>query len=182
MRRMSLVSTQTSGGTEHFATVFVQLSAKTLPHVRRFVQGFVESNGRADADFVSRLVVAVHELMENAIKYATDATTTLEVKLDLRHHRHVVLITKNHATRESAARVAAQLQRLRSGDHQRVYQAMLEETATRQTESGLGLARIAVECAMSLRSEYDENGLLLIEAVSSVGGEGVDSSSGGAPP
>jgi len=78
--------------------------AQTLPHVRKFVQGFVESNGEADPEFVSGLVVAVHELLENAVKYSTDSTTSLEVKLDLRHSKHVVVITKNLAARESAAR------------------------------------------------------------------------------
>ena len=153
-------------GNEHFATVFVQLNPLTLPHVRKFVQGFVESNGHADPQFVSGLVVAVHELLENAVKYSTDSTTSLEVKLDLEHSRHVVLITKNLATRESAERVTARLNRLQAGDPHRVYQEMLEEAAQRTNESGLGLARIVVECEMSLTSIYDQNGLLSIEAIS----------------
>ncbi len=157
-----------SVGTEHFATVFVQLNPQTLPHVRKFVQGFVESNGRADAEFVSGLVVAVHEMLENAVKYSTDSTTSLEVKLDLRQSKHVVVITKNQATRESASRVASHLARLNAGDPQRVYQEMLHEAAQRTHESGLGLARIVVECGMTMASTY-EHGLLCLEATSTLG-------------
>ncbi len=155
-------------GSEHFATVFVHLNLKTLPHVRRFVRGFVESNGRDDPDFVSGLVVAVHELLENAVRYSTDSTTSLEVKLDLCHSHHVVLITRNQATRESAARVRGQISRLQGGEPAKVYQEMLHESAKSAEQSGLGLARIVAECQMSLSSAYDESGELSIEAISNL--------------
>src|SRR5258705_13993296 len=65
--------------------------------VRRFVSSFYqEVLGNRDA--VSRLAVATHELLENAVKYSSNGETTISISVDRSgDERFVEIVTRNRA-------------------------------------------------------------------------------------
>src|SRR5262245_22649655 len=61
--------------------VFFRPNCELVSLVRRFVSEFYERI-LGDPDTVSRLALATHELLENAVKYSTDGATTLCISVD----------------------------------------------------------------------------------------------------
>ena len=125
-----------------------------VPVVRTFVDRYFGPL-LEDDDAVSRLSMATHELMENAIKYAPDCTSSLSVRYEPTTG-HVTLTSTNRAPPESAREVAAVLAEVaRADDPMAAYLELMAATAERAGGSGLGLARVWVEGQMPLTLSYD---------------------------
>jgi len=137
------------------APIALELSLGANPHLVSPVRCFLEQALKSvvtDADFVDRVAMAAHELLENATKYsADDAVLKLSLVLDGATGRDVVLRVSNVAQ-------AAHLQRLRrflaeineAADPMILYLDMMARDPFDTTVSGLGLARIRAEAAMFL--------------------------------
>lgn len=116
--------------------------------VRVFVETFYARLLR-DAEVSSRLAIATHELLENAVKYSLDGETKLRVELD-EARRVLTIETKNRTSAESAAELASYLDEMNaSGDPQAYYHQRMRRSM-RNDASQLGLARIHCEAEMRL--------------------------------
>ena len=136
--------------------VFSNLNVSLLHHVRSFVSSFLASHpGKISAQRDSEVALTLHELLENAVRYADDKKSILEVRTDLLGEVHVLLRTTNRANARNAARVLALIERLSTTPAAALYQQLLEETIKHTEGSGLGLVRIAAECGMTVRGSYD---------------------------
>ena len=97
-------------------------------------------------------MVATHELLENAVSYATDGESRLTIQVDSRPDvRLVEIVTHNRtdpAHRDHLAKAFSDMARTR--DASQYYQAAMRHTAKRGTGSGLGLARIWAESEMEV--------------------------------
>lgn len=122
--------------------------------VRRFVEETFEKIV-GDADAVFRVSLAVHELLENAAKYAVGDTTDLTVRFESGGAGAHIRLT-NQTTPERLARLRAFVSEIQSSDSPLVlYHAMMRRTLGVVGESGLGLARIRAEGGLDLSLEIE---------------------------
>jgi hypothetical protein len=138
-------------------TVSAAIRLEFVPDMRliwrtsRYVRDFY-GNVLAEPDACARVMLAAHELMENAAKYSADGVGQLEVELVERDGQAFVQVRT--CNRASADRLA-ELRRFfdengRTPDPIALYDQMIARTAQRAEGSGLGLARIRAEGEMSL--------------------------------
>jgi hypothetical protein len=133
-----------------------------VPEVRliwrtsRYVRDFY-GNVLADPDACARVMLAAHELLENAAKYSADGYGQLHIQLaDRDGAAYVQISTRNRASPDRLA----ELRRFfdESGntpDPIMLYDRMIARTAQRTEGSGLGLARIRAEAEMALSFSVD---------------------------
>jgi len=140
--------------------------------VRRFVGDFY---GRVlDEDLTSRMALATHELLENAIKYSTRGETRLSIRVEPpASGARVSIQTSNRATSENLRLVADAIEAMkRSQDPFAYYQEAMRRSARRSEGSGLGLARVRAEAEMSLECDISDERLTLTARCVGEGGAG----------
>jgi anti-sigma regulatory factor (Ser/Thr protein kinase) len=139
----------------------LQPQPRMVSIVRRFVEeSFEKLVGSPFA--VHRVSLAVHELLENAAKYATSSNTELAVRCDLDGAAATIRVTNQAAP--------AHIDRLRTcvADIQAApepfahYQNLMRRTVTLEDESGLGLARIRAEGELHLDLQIEGNVVTIV--------------------
>jgi two-component sensor histidine kinase len=126
--------------------------------VRRFVEEVFERL-IPDPEAVFRVSMTVHELLENAAKYASAGRALLRFSTRLDGDHAVVNLSLINET------TAGHIDQLRQRVHAIVsasdpfahYQQLMLAPSRSPAESGLGLARIAVEAEMQLGLEVKAN-------------------------
>ncbi|HEV7555936.1 MAG TPA: DUF6272 family protein, partial [Kofleriaceae bacterium] len=95
--------------------------------------------------------LATHELLENAVAYASDDETGVRVELT---DDHLVVKTWNRTSPERLESLKSAIDEMNSAeDADAYYQVMMKKTAYRTDGSGLGLARIRAEAEMAITYE-----------------------------
>ncbi len=118
--------------------------------VRKFTEEFYQRM-LDDHDASERVALATHELLENAIAYASDDETGVRVELS---DDVLVVKTWNRTSPERLAILRGMIDEMnRAEDPNAYYQALMNKTAYRQDGSGLGLARVRVEADMAISYE-----------------------------
>jgi anti-sigma regulatory factor (Ser/Thr protein kinase) len=133
----------------------------SFPPTQRFVSGLVRwltdfcVLSSEDTETISRLQMAVNELVENLVKYGNAENVTVEVELDQVDGSSVVRVrTRNTASPERLEHVVRLLTDLRdTPDPIAYYDQLILESAPRAGVSGLGLARIRAEGDLNLDFE-----------------------------
>jgi len=117
----------------------------------------------ADADGLSRLLLAAHEMLENIVKYSIGEAAEFHLLLEAQASGLLVrLRTKNRAAPERMADARWRLEALANArDPVAHYDQLIRESAGRQDVSGLGLARIPAESEMELRYATEQDWLIL---------------------
>ncbi len=143
--------------------------------VRRFVTNFYEQI-LEDGDLTSRVGVATHELLDNAVRYSTDGQS--RVRVSIRRHAPnkltVSIQTWNRTNRDHIAKLAALMDEIRAvTDVDAYYQTLMQRSAKRTDGSGLGLGRIRAEAEMTVthRIEGEEVQLVAEGLFESAGGK-----------
>lgn len=124
---------------------------RLVPIVRRFVSDFY-GEVFEDAEIISRLALATHELMENAVRHNSGGEARLKVDLrDLEGAKHILVRIGNPAWPENIARVGQLLEAMEQApDLFQFYLQLMGQTARQPEGSGLGLTRIRAEGDMQL--------------------------------
>lgn len=118
--------------------------------VRRFTEEFYQRM-LGDQDTSERVALATHELLENAIAYASDDETGVRVELS---EDEVVVKTWNRTSPDRLASLRAMIDEMnQAADPNAYYQTLMKKTAYRAEGSGLGLARIRAEADMKITYE-----------------------------
>jgi hypothetical protein len=120
--------------------------------VRRFVSDFY-STVLKDSDLASRLALATHELLENAVKYATSPETTL--KVEVMRSTGVATVTSWNETDQAHIATITRLfeEMAETNSPAEYYESLLRGDRQAVSSSGLGLARVGAEALMGLGFE-----------------------------
>ena len=131
-------------------------SVELISVVRRFIYDFLQRILH-EKDTVSRVALATHELLENAVRYSTDGTATIRIEVDRSDVPAVIIRIDNHAAPEHLPILEASFAELRAEpDAFEHYCKVMARNAKRTDGSGLGLARIRAEAEMDL--DYELHG------------------------
>lgn len=124
---------------------------RLVPIVRRFVSDFY-GEVFDDAEVVSRLALATHELMENAVRHNSGGEARLVVELrDVEGEKRISVRISNPAWPEAIERLARLMDAMgQAPDPMQFYLQLMGQTARQEEGSGLGLTRILVEGGMQL--------------------------------
>lgn len=139
--------------------------------VRRFVSEFYQRT-LSDPDGTSRVALATHELLENAVKYSKDGETTIRIEVEASGKpREVTLLLRNRTEEHHLASIREILDGITAAPDAFVfYQNLIAAKAKRREEgSGLGLARICAEGEMTLAYRVMEGDVVEISARTRVG-------------
>lgn len=122
--------------------------------VRRFVEGALERL-LVDSDGVFRVAMTAHELLDNAGKHSVAGSVLL--RFSARFEPEVALVNLsviNEATPSHIERLRERITSIGSAPSAFLhYQKLLRESASRTSNDGLGLARIAAEAEIMLGLE-----------------------------
>ena len=136
--------------------------------VRRFVTEFYQ-RFLSDPDGTSRVALATHELLENAVKYSKDGETTIRIEVEQTTPKTVRLLLRNRAEDKHIAAIREILDGIaQAGDAFAFYQKLIAAKAKRKESSGLGLARICAEAEMRVTYTVEDD-LTMIQATTTVG-------------
>ena len=118
-----------------------------------------------DADDLSRVLLAAHELLENIVKYSLGGAAEFHFALECTEPGlRVRLRTKNLAHPDRLTDVRRRLDALRAApDPISHYDELIRAAAGRRDGSGLGLARIPAESELELGYAI-EHGYLVLTA------------------
>lgn len=135
----------------HFCNFHFQSNVNVLAPVRRFVSDIVERLIKRP-EVASRIEVAVHELAENSLKYASGNGAKIEIEVyDVPKQMRVVVRTTNRASPEFMQIVCGLIDEMKAAnDPVAYYLKTLDRSASRAIGSGLGLARVFAESGMQL--------------------------------
>lgn len=140
---------------------------KQVSTVRRFIGEFYR-RVLPDQEMSSRLALATHELLENAVAYATDEETEVLIEIV---DGVLSIKTWNRSSLDRLAGLVAAIEELNAApDPEAYYQEMMFKTARRTDGSGLGLPRIRAEAEMTLGYELIDDRVCILATSNVAGG------------
>ena len=133
--------------------------------VRRFTGDFYRRI-LADHEVASRLALATHELLENAVAYAADGETRVRVELA---GATLTVRTWNRTSALNREVLTSAIDELsQAPDPGSYYQKLLHETTRRVHGSGLGLARVRAEADMTVSYEIERDDQVCVIATAQI--------------
>lgn len=134
------------------------LEPRLVSITRRYVADFISCTV-VDADTIGRLTLAVHELMENIVKFSSEASAEISVRVDASKADDFTVQTVNFAQHRHLRNLRRQVDEIRAADDPvALYDATIRRALQRSDdEAGLGLARLRAEGEMGLDYCVDGN-------------------------
>ena len=123
--------------------------------VRKFVASFFMI-GLADKERAEQISLAASELLENAVKYASEDEGYLKIAIS-KGMNEVDVCVKNKAEAYNINTLRRELALIQAGDPEHVYLKKMEEAAMTEGQSRLGLIRILYEANARLRLDVNDS-------------------------
>lgn len=140
-----------------------------IPITRAYIENFLTANAM-DKESISKIEMSVSELLENAVKYATDDGIRVILKKD--QENAILLSVSNYLKKDKAVSLIEAIIEMQKHNSLEYYVKRLRESRSHKetkNSAGCGLARVYHEGNASLIPEYDEeNGILELKAVFSI--------------
>ncbi len=129
---------------------------KYIAVVRSFIQNFLAVNASTLAR-ADKIAMAVSELLENAVKYASGEETTVAVRLD-RLSKSLTVSVANEASPEAVKGLKDNWDIAMQGEPLEAYIKRMQEAAVRtDSKSQLGLVRIRYETGADMKLDVQGN-------------------------
>ena len=126
------------------------LGIEDVPDVRRFVETF-HHRFVANDDDVSRVAMATHELLENAVKFSVDGIA--RVRIDVLVNNRIRITTRNRTNQENFEELKQLARELHDAvDPMLIYIDLMRRSPVNSV-GGIGLGRVAVEGEMQIDVE-----------------------------
>jgi hypothetical protein len=146
---------------ERFLDLTFSPSIRLVSILRRFAGAFY-GEMLADPDLVSRLEVATHEILENAVKACTSGIARLRIEL-IDETQTIRLRTWNCAAPDDIEVLKARIVEMEAAsDPFSYYVGLMGRTAKQTTGSGLGLGRVLAEAEMTVRFEIEDGQVCVV--------------------
>lgn len=138
-------------------------SPALITTVRRFVSDlYTQATG--DPKLASRVALATHELLENAVKYAADRSSHFVVEFAERDGT-VCVSTRNRASPDNLAMLRTMFHEMAyTPDALDYYLMVMRRSALRSEGSGLGLARVRHEAESVLELHVEDDARVQVTA------------------
>jgi hypothetical protein len=133
-------------------------NVKLVSTVRKFTEEFYE-HMLDDPEVTDKVALATHELLENAVAYASDGETGVRVELGT---DELVVKTWNRISPERLEALEQIFTEMNESEPNAYYQMMLKKTAHRTDGSGLGLARVRAEAEMAVTYEVSPGRICIL--------------------
>lgn len=131
--------------------------------VRKFVASFFMI-GLADKERAEQISMAASEMLENAVKYASDDDSYLKISI-VRQMNEVDVCVKNKAEQHHINTLRRELALIHAGEPEHVYLSKMQEAAMTEGQSRLGLIRILYEAQAKLRLDVNDGGEVALHAI-----------------
>lgn len=122
--------------------------------VRKFVASFFMI-GLSDKERAEQISMAASELLENAVKYASEEEGYLKIAI-AKGMNEVDVCVKNKAEPHHINTLRREFALIHAGEPEKVYLKKMEEAASTEGQSRLGLARILYEGGATLRLDVND--------------------------
>lgn len=130
-------------------------SLELVSSVRRFVTSVYEQLLSSPHE-ASRIGVATHELLENAVRCSSDGTVNIRIEVEVGSQPAVLITTKNQARAEDIQSLVGLVDAMNAApDPMLHYTGLMRANAKRPVGSGLGLARVRAECDLRIDLAID---------------------------
>ncbi len=139
--------------TPHRFELVGTITIEDVADVRRFVEK-LHRRYVPNLDDASRLAMATHELLENAVKFSADGTATL--KIEIIDGAEFCVTTTNQARMQDVDALVTIAAELEAAPDAMAFYIELMSRAPR-AKGGLGLGRIAAEADMRIQLEMRED-------------------------
>jgi hypothetical protein len=123
--------------------------------VRKFVASFFMI-GLSDKERAEQISMAASELLENAVKYASEDDSYLKISI-AKQLNEVDVCVKNKAEPHHINTLRRELAMIQAGQPEQVYLKKMQEAAMTEGQSRLGLIRILYEAGAKLRLEVKDD-------------------------
>jgi hypothetical protein len=142
--------------TEAYCELSFSPNVRLISTVRVFVKEFY-ARVLNDENITSRLVVATHELLENAVRYASDGQSSIRIGVrPVSNPVYVTIKTRNKSLSANRAELTTLIESMKAAnDRTAFYRDLMRKSAKRTEGSGLGLGRIVAETEMDLTCHFD---------------------------
>ena len=140
-------------------------SVELIGDVRRFVSQFY-GVFVADEDTASQIGLATHELLENAIKYGIDGTTSLRIELSgILPDVSVRIAVTNRTTPDHLVVLRSIIAEMAAApDATAFYHQVIRRSLGTRDGSGLGIPRLRAEAGMTMTLEEADGGVVTVVA------------------
>jgi hypothetical protein len=122
--------------------------------VRKFVASFFMI-GLSDKERAEQISMAASELLENAVKYASEEEGYLRISIS-KGNGEVDVCVKNKAEPQHVNTLRREFAIIHAGQPEQVYLRKMEEAAMTEGQSRLGLIRILYEAGAKLRLDVND--------------------------
>lgn len=131
--------------------------------VRKFVASFFMI-GLADKERAEQISMAASELLENAVKYASEEDSYLKISI-AKGSNEVDVCVKNMAEPAHVNTLRREFALIHAGMPEQIYLKKMEEAAMTEGQSRLGLIRILYEAGARLKLDVKDDGEVSIHAI-----------------
>ncbi len=128
-------------------------------HAVDFAERLIDSS-----EWRSKLEVAVHELLENSVKYAASGTIAFRLEVTQPPRQLARITTRNAATEEHRTWLHSEIQQLSKRDSGEYYRDAMVRAIRTTGHSRLGLSRVAAESSMILACKTLSDGQVEVTA------------------
>jgi hypothetical protein len=122
--------------------------------VRKFVASFFMI-GLSDKERAEQVSLAASELLENAVKYASEEEGYLKISI-AKGRNEVDVCVKNKAEEHHIVSLRREFALIHAGPAEQVYLKKMQEAAMTEGQSQLGLIRILYEAGAKLRLDIND--------------------------